>query len=111
MAKMTDDQKKWGIFLAANTHDGVFGTMICDYPSVTILHPIDFYQELPKLEEGDLIFTFIDGRNEDVFDKIVNEYRTTDVPTNDWHDDYTQGWECDGCGALCQSDCHCHDYD
>ena len=27
------------------------------------------------------------------------------------YDDYTTGWYCEGCGALCESDCNCHDYD
>ena len=47
----------------------------------------------------------------DYIDKHEDDYYNDNYPHDDLHDYDNTGYACDGCGALCESDCYCHEYD
>jgi hypothetical protein len=63
-----------GTYLIADTINGVQIHDAIDYPDVDVLSPQVFYEYLPDLDEDEIIYTHMAGADEELFDKIDNEY-------------------------------------
>jgi hypothetical protein len=58
------------------TADTITGVSICERGGVDLLEPETFYKALPKLQEGEVIYTQIEDSST-IFDKISEEYGVT----------------------------------
>lgn len=71
---MNEQQRIFGVFLGADTISGVFIIDPADYPELELMKPIDFYNELKDMGARITIFSFFDGNDEEIFNKIKKEY-------------------------------------
>jgi hypothetical protein len=63
-----------GTYLVADVIDGVSIHGAVDYPDVDILSPRIFYECLADLGDDEVIYTYVGGDDEELFDKIDKEY-------------------------------------
>ncbi len=71
---MNEQQRIFGVYLAANTISGVFIIDPVDYPEFELMKPKDFYSELRSVGARETIFSLFNGNDEEIFDKIKSEY-------------------------------------
>jgi hypothetical protein len=67
-----------GTYLVADVIDGVSIHGTIDYPDVDVLSPKLFYECLNDLGDDEVIYTYVGGDDEELFDKIDNEYGIND---------------------------------
>ena len=63
-----------GVWLAADTITGVYVIDPIDYPEMESISPINFYNSLKDLSDGEQIFASFDGNAEEIYDNIESEY-------------------------------------
>jgi hypothetical protein len=71
---MNEQQRIQGVWLAADTIQGVFVIDPIDYPEREMMKPKDFYSSLNSVSDNETIFSFFDGNDEETFDRIDTEY-------------------------------------
>lgn len=71
---MNKQQRINGVWLAADTITGVYKVDPVDFPEMGMSSQSEFYESLPSLSEGEIIFSYFDGNHEDIFEKIDAEY-------------------------------------
>uniref|UniRef100_A0A6H1ZEM7 Uncharacterized protein n=1 Tax=viral metagenome TaxID=1070528 RepID=A0A6H1ZEM7_9ZZZZ len=63
-----------GTYLQADTANGVRFADISEDPEAEVMKPQDFYDSLRDLEDGEVIYSYLYGADEELFDKINDEY-------------------------------------
>jgi len=73
-----NEKDRKGVHLQADTVNGISKVNIIDVlidnPNLELLTPAMFYECLAELDDGEVIYTHMDGENEALFDKIEKEY-------------------------------------
>lgn len=67
------------IYLAADIENGIYEIDPVDYPDLYLLSPNDFYKDLPRVGDDEIIFTAINLDDNDIYEKIAIEYGITKV--------------------------------
>ena len=63
-----------GVYLQADTANGVHIVDILDDPEAEVMGPQDFYNSLRELATDEVIYTYMYGADEDLFDQIDKDY-------------------------------------
>ena len=72
---MTETQRINGVRLQADTVYGVSIIDVVDMPAdAESMRPRDFYESLRLLEAGETIYAAFSGDNEELFNRIADEY-------------------------------------
>lgn len=62
-------------YYKADTINGVyFYDTILDEPETEVMRPADFLAELPRLEDGEQITTFLGDESEGIYNRILADY-------------------------------------
>lgn len=65
---------KPGYYIADRVHGVQYKDWVLDNPDAEVILPLDFLDEIPYVQDGQIIVTVLEPYHKDIFDEIEENY-------------------------------------
>lgn len=71
LTSMSEYERVYGLYLAADAEHGVYKIDPIDYPDFSLMTPADFLAAMNDLSKNETIFAHFDGNSEEIYQKTL----------------------------------------